>query len=194
MKKIFIFFVCLAAVSAANAQLSFGGKAGVNLSTLSGSDVEDAKMKVGFHVGGLVQVPITESFIFQPELVFSTQGAKFEETYMDETYEYKMNTSYINVPLLAKYQTGSGFFAETGPQFGLLMSAKAKGEGESTDIKEYYKKLDFAWAIGAGFKMQNNLGIDVRYNLGLSKLPDEGDEKVKNSVFQVGVFYVIGSK
>lgn len=194
MKRIFILVLAVAGFATANAQLSFGGKAGLNLSTFAGEDADESKMKPGFHIGGLIQVPITESLIFQPELVFSTQGAKFKEEYMGESYEYKINTSYLNIPLLAKYQTASGFFGETGPQFGFLMSAKAKGEGESEDVKESFKKLDFAWAFGLGYKMENGLGINARYNLGLSNLPDDGEGKLKNSVFQVGVFYVLGGE
>jgi hypothetical protein len=39
-------------------------------------------------------------------------------------------------------------------------------------------------------------GIDARYNLGLTNIPaqEEAGQTLKNSVFQVGVFYIFGSK
>ena len=40
-------------------------------------------MKVGFQIGGLVEIGVSEKFSVQPELVFSTQGAKFEESLKD---------------------------------------------------------------------------------------------------------------
>ncbi len=189
MKRIFILFVCMASFAAASAQVQFGGKAGLNLSTFAGDDAEGSDMKVGFHVGGLVKVPITESFFFQPELVFSSQGAQTSD---DDIDDIKMNLNYLNVPLLAKYQTGSGFFVETGPQIGFLLSAKAKAEGITVDMKDFMKKTDFSWTVGLGFQFPMNFGVNARYNHGLSNIWDEEDSKLNNSVFQVGVFYVIG--
>ena len=188
MKKVFLFVVCAASFAVVNAQAKFGVKAGANLANVVGDDAEDAKMKVGFHVGALAQVPITTNFVFQPEVVFSAQGAKFEEGGDD----YKLNLNYINVPLLAKFVSTSGFTAETGPQIGFLMSAKAKGDGESVDVKDGFKKTDFSWALGLGYQSPAGFGVNARYNLGLSKLADDGDAKVKNGVIQVGVFYLFG--
>lgn len=189
MKKVLLVLVFAASVAAANAQVKFGVKAGVNLSNVIGSDAEDTKMKVGFNAGGLVQIPVTTQFSIQPELVYSAQGFKADD---EEGDELKINSGYINIPVLAKYTSTSGFFAETGPQLGLLINAKAKLGDESEDIKDFYKKTDFAWAFGLGYQTPSGVGINARYNLGLSKIADEGDAKVKNGVIQVGLYYVIG--
>ena len=189
MKRVIVLLLCVTSFAAANAQVGFGGKAGVNLATFSG-DVEDVKMKIGYYVGGLVQIPVSESFIIQPELVFSAQGAKSD----DADDDVKANFNYLNIPIMAKYQSTSGFFAETGPQIGFLMSAKMKAGDTDVDVKEYYKSTDFNWAFGLGYQMASGFGVNARYNLGLSSIYDEDvdDEKVKNSVFQIGVFYVLG--
>jgi hypothetical protein len=191
MKKailLFVFAVSIAAVSQAQ-DVKFGVKGGLNLASLSGEDADEAKMKIGFHVGGLVQLPVAEQLMIQPELVFSAQGAKDED---DD--DNKLNLGYINVPVLAKYQSTSGFFGETGPQLGILLSAKSKFEGGSNDVKDAMKKIDFSWAFGIGYQTASNVGVNVRYNLGLSKIYDEGEAKVKNSVFQIGVFYIFDTK
>lgn len=188
MKKLLLIIVCVASFAVANAQAKFGVKAGANLANIVGDDAEDAKMKIGFNVGALAQVPITANFVFQPEVVFSAQGAKSD----DDGDDYKLNLNYINVPLLAKFISPSGFVAETGPQVGFLMSAKAKADGESIDVKESFKKTDFSWALGLGYQSPAGFGVNARYNLGLSKLDEEGDAKIKNGVIQVGVSYVFG--
>lgn len=196
MKKIFLLMAGIAVFSAVNAQVKFGPKAGLNLANLTG-DVEGTKMKAGFNLGGFAKFPIAESFSIQPELVFSTQGTKVKEEYEGLSYTSKMNLSYLNLPVLIQYNDASGFFAETGPQFGFLLSAKAKAEGEKMDIKDSFKSIDLSWAIGAGYLTKSNIGFNARFNLGLSSIADsEGDEdvKVRNSVIQVGVFYVLGSK
>jgi opacity protein-like surface antigen len=191
MKKIFMIIVCASTFVVAKAQVSYGIKGGVNLSNIIGSDAEGAKAKVGFHVGAFSQIPVTDKFSIQPELLYSAQGAKYEASGEDDV---KINSGFLNIPVLAKYTAASGFYGETGPQLGFLMSAKAKQGDDKTDVKEFYKTTDFAWAFGIGYKSSSNVGVDLRYNLGLSRLDEEGEAKVKNGVFQLGIFYVLGDK
>ena len=191
MKKIFLILVCASTFAVANAQVSFGVKGGLNLSNVVGDDAEGAKAKVGYHVGLLAGIPVTSNFSVQPELVYSAQGAKYEEAGEDDV---NLNSGYLNIPVLAKYSAASGFYGVTGPQLGFLLSAKAKQGDDKTDVKEFYKSTDFSWAFGVGYKTSSNLGFDLRYNLGLSSLDKDDEGKVKNSVFQLGVFYLLGSK
>jgi hypothetical protein len=186
MKKIFLLLVMAGSFAATKAQISYGAKAGLNVSNVGGEDTDGNKAKLGFYLGGFVGVPVAESFSIQPELVFSSQGAKYDG-------DYKVNMSYLNIPVLARYTTQSGFFAETGPQLGFLLSAKAKEDGESGNVKDYFKKTDFSWAFGVGYQTESNIGVNARFNLGLSKLDEDGEAKVFNRVFQVGLFYVLGS-
>jgi hypothetical protein len=107
-----------------------------------------------------------------------------------------LNSGYLNIPVLFKYGHSSGFFGETGPQLGFLLSANVKSGGTSTDVKSSYQSKDFSWAFGLGYFLNPvNIGIDARYNLGLTNLNKGGTGAtgtVKNSVFQVGVFYLFG--
>lgn len=190
MKKVILLFVFASSLIVSQAQVSFGGKVGLNLSSFSGDDADNVKSKLGFNIGAFAQVPIAESFAFKPELVFSTQGAKSDEA-GDDT---KLNLNYLNVPLLGKYATSSGFFAETGPQIGFLLSAKAKSSDVDVDVKDEFKGTDFAWAFGIGYEMpESGFGLNLRYNLGLSNVPDASDASFKNSVFQLGIFKTLGA-
>jgi hypothetical protein len=205
MKKVlFIAAVAVFGLTSVQAQdISFGAKAGVNLANLGG-DVEDADMKIGFHVGGVVEIPLSDQFSFAPELLFSTQGTKSEysetDTFFGETvtyeYEEKLNLSYLNIPLMARYYVAEGFSLEAGPQVGFLMSAKAEGdesvtidgttesESYSVDVKDELESLDFGLNFGAGFKMENGLFFQGRYNLGLANLTGNSDFKMTNQVIQ----------
>lgn len=188
MKKVILLFVLASSVVVSQAQVKFGGKAGLNLSTFSGDDADGAKSKIGFNIGALVDIPVSSNFSVKPELVFSTQGAKDEDD-----SDSKLNMNYLNVPVLAKYTSASGFFGETGPQLGFLMSAKSKFGGEDVDVKDGFKSTDFSWAFGIGYQMaESGFGVNLRYNLGLSNLPDEGEGSFKNSVFQLGIFKTFG--
>jgi hypothetical protein len=190
MKKAILLFVFASSLIVSQAQVKFGGKLGLNLASFSGDDADNLKSKLGFNIGAFAQIPIAETFAFKPELVFSTQGAKSD----DDNDDSKLNVNYLNLPLLGKYTTSSGFFAETGPQIGFLLSAKAKSSDVDVDVKDQFKGTDFAWAFGIGYEMpESGFGLNLRYNLGLSNIPDADDASFKNSVFQLGVFKTFGA-
>ena len=185
MKKILL--VCSVILSfslLAKAQhTSFGVKAGINASSVDVEDGDSYEGKVGLHLGGLAHIHITEHFAFQPELVYSMEGGK--------SGDFKLKLNYINVPLLAQYMTLNGFRFETGPQLGFLTSAKTEEGDSETDVKDQIKSFNFSWAFGAGYLFPggSGLGIDLRYNLGLSNVSENNGVNAKGRVFQAGLFY-----
>jgi hypothetical protein len=194
MKRMFLVILAAGSAAVANAQIQFGVKAGVNLANLSLSNNNSGislSNKTDFNAGALLSIPLFSSFHLQPEVMYSNQGAS---TVISGT-TYKINYSYLNVPVLFKYQHETGLFAETGPQFGFLLSAKQTASGQPTsDTKSDTQSTDFSWAFGVGYKIPIiNLGIDARYNLGLTNLAkssSNADGTAKNSVFQIDLFYM----
>lgn len=170
-------------------QIKFGIKGDLNLTTqsISGTNVISlVKSKSDFNAGVLANVNIYKSFLLQPEFVFSGQGSRVQNS------SSKLDYGYFNIPLLLKYQHAMGIFVETGPQFGILLSAKYKTDSTTTDQKDVVtKSTDFAWVFGLGYKIPKvNLGLDLRYNLGLTNIENSSVVTVKNKVFQMGVFYI----
>ena len=197
MKKLIIFTViALFGFVPANAQdINFGAKAGVNISSINGDEVESFDSRTGFHVGFVAEIVISETFSFQPELLYSAQGADYSEDGF-ESFEGSVKLNYLNVPLMAKFYVGEGFSLEVGPQIGLLLSATDEGESDGfsydEDIKEYLKGIDFGVNVGVGYKLEGGLNFGARYNLGLSDVNDEYEEgEYKNGVIQayVGFFF-----
>lgn len=192
MKKILLSLVAVVMVIAgANAQASFGVKAGANLANVGG-DVEENSMKIGLHIGGVATFKLSESFAFAPELLFSTQGYKMDgfEFMGVSIPESKMNTTYLNIPLLAKIYLGESFNIHAGPTVGFLLGAKYKVGDESEDIKDGMKGLDFGLGFGLGYELESGLNFGARYNLGLANIADteEGDDsKITNQVIQISV-------
>ena len=192
-KKLVLLLLAGFSLATVNAQVQFGVKGGLNLANVSLSGNTGGvsySSKVDFHVGGLVSIPAFSSFTIQPEVVYSAQGSKLSSGGDNGT----LNFGYINVPVLLKYNTSSGFYAETGPQISFLLSANEKADGASQDIKSDLSSTDFGWAFGVGYQLPSNLGFDVRYNLGLSNIVKDqsGGGSIKNGVFQIGVFYMFG--
>lgn len=200
MKKVFLIgsmaFLAIASVGQTTKKVSFGLKANLNLASLSISgDVPDdikIKSKPGVSAGGFANISFSKLFSIQPELMYSMQGAKLEESGGPD--EGTLNLDYINIPVMFQYGTASGFYAESGPQVGFLLSAKAKADGDSEDVKDEFNKTDFSWGLGLGYRMKSGLGFGARYNLGLSNLAKDvdDDESAKNRVFQIGLSYTFG--
>lgn len=125
----------------------FGIKAGGNLSSFTGGD---SKSKIGFYAGAFVNVPISDAFSVQPEVIYSQQGAKAKDDYEMATYvvrNMKQNLGYINVPVMLQYNATPEFYLEAGPEFGLLVNAQAKGDINGStykaDNKDSMKSFNF---------------------------------------------------
>lgn len=210
MKKLCL--VALAAIfslTAVNAQdVKYGPKLGLNLASLNGDDADELDGRTSFNVGGAVEIPISEKFSFQPEFLYSAQGAKFEETFVEQGISVDTETTirldYINVPLMAKYYVAEGFSLEVGPQIGILLTSEAEVEAsavvngetvsasETQDLKDDTNGIDFGVNLGLGYTLENGLNFGARYNLGLSNVNDfEGSDDIKttNGVFQISVGY-----
>lgn len=180
MKKLMLIAaLAVFGVNYSNAQgLSFGVKAGVNFATFTGDDSAEANGLTSFHVGGVVNIGITEKFSVQPELLYSAQGTD------SNLGDFRLD--YINVPVLAKFMVAGGLSVEAGPQIGFLTSAKLEGE----NIKEFVKSNDLTGLLGLGYKLGDNLNFAARYNFGLSNIADNLDADLKNGVFQLSIGYM----
>lgn len=203
MKKFILSFaLTVLTVIALNAQ-TFGIKAGLNLANVTGDTYGDVDMRTSIHIGLMAEFEISESFSFQPELIYSSQGTKSEDNYpeFDEFYESTAKVDYINIPLMAKYYASENLSLEIGPQIGFLLSAedewKETYEGNTDsgtdDLEEYLKSIDFGLNFGLGYKLDSGLNFGARYNLGLSNLYDDEDEfyddSIQNTVIQLSVGY-----
>lgn len=193
MKKILFVAVLVTAGIASQAQAKFGIKGALNFSKFAGDDKDfgvgiDPDFRIGAAFGGFANIGLSDKFSFQPELLYSMEGAKYEEA----GEELSIKTDFINIPLLFQYNA-SGFYAETGPQVGFLVSAKADDGTDEEDIKDSFKSTNFSWLLGAGYKLPSGLGFGARYNLGLGNIIDESDVDVKTSGFHISIFYTFGN-
>ena len=166
---------------AQSADTHFGLKAGLNISSLDVKDGVDFDSKAGFHIGGLAHVHLSPHFGIQPEIVYSEQGGQ------DGDEKWKIN--YLNVPVLFQYMTGSGFRLQTGPQLGFAVSSKIKTGDIEQNIKDDVNTVDVSWSLGASYLFPEAIGIDARYNIGITNVNDAETPEVRNRVFQIGLFY-----
>ena len=198
----FIFTVALTLTAGAiSAQESrFGIKGGLNVSTLTTNDFDDKNLKPGFHVGVFNKISLGEALAIQPELLFSTKGAKYSYDNILVKGDSKFNLNYIELPVKLVVNLLTIFEVQFGPYVGYLVNAKAETNAEVLDFwnigsedeidRKQFKAFDYGLSMGLGLNL-DPLVIGVNYTLGLTTVADEnkisdiilGDSK--NSVIQI---------
>lgn len=222
MKKILLLAaVAVIGMSAKAQEFRFGPKAGYSLSMLNAKgDGESYKFdsKSTFYAGIMAEYKISDKFAVQGEVLYSPLGGKQEESVSynqmgvnvtgTEKTDWKLGT--VQIPISAKYYATENLAFGLGLNVGIITSAKVEatasltgsGLGQSfsettsstEDVKDDVNTLNLAPFIGAEYTLENGLFFDARYNLGVSNLikNPEGNEKLTNSFFQIGVGFKFG--
>lgn len=159
----------------------FGIKGGVNLTNMYVKDVSDENMKVGFNAGFFAKLPVTRGFSIQPELLYTSKGAK--ETYnnfIEGKGEYRFNLNYIELPVLAVINVARNFNVHVGPYVSYLAAANIKDLKDNgtiqnvTDLKaDNFNRIDYGVAGGLGIDI-SNFTIGARYNYGFREIGKSG--------------------
>ena len=84
---------------------------------------------------------------------------------------------------------GNGFRLQTGAQLGFAVSSKVESGDVEVDNNDDVKTFDFSWSFGASYIGAQGLGVDARFNLGITNIYEPDVPEVRNRVFQVGIFY-----
>lgn len=183
--------------AAAQAARSFAAVAGVGSSTFTGADITGAN-QVGFLVGGLADLPVTERISVRPGLVFNQKGAK--DDLGSRRGHYRLNV--LQIPLLAQYefspQGGAGLVPQlyAGPAFAFRASCRYTELGESESVPCEDRSFDasgtdLSFVFGAGVRL-GHTGVSLRYDKGLSEVISGYD--VKTRLVSLVVTHQIGRR
>jgi hypothetical protein len=172
--------------------LEIGARGGVNFSKIDieGENGPSFDWRTGLVAGAFVTWPVFSWLELQPEILYTSKGAKFEE----EGISAKLLLDYVEVPVLARFsgqRSGTRrFYMAAGPAFGLRVSARTRtefsGSTEEIDISDDVERSDLGVVVAGGYET-GRLVIDGRYTFGLSDIDKDtsDDVKVKNRVISV---------
>lgn len=185
MKKFILSAVVMLASVATYAQHEVGTttiqpKVGVNIANLSELKGD---AKVALAAGAELEYQATDMVSFSAGVLYSMQGSKWGGGKADipllgtvELKSQKLNTGYINVPVMANVYVVPGLAVKLGLQPGFCISK------DKTDAKT----VDLSIPVGLSYEISNFV-VDGRYNFGVTKAFDT--TKAKNSVFQITLGY-----
>ena len=166
MKKMMMIAAMMVATVAAKAQFEPGTftlqpKVGVTLATISS---DDSKFKFGMAAGIEGQYQLNNWFGLSAAVMYSQQGAKVKNA------DIKVNTEYINIPVMAKFYVTKGLSLNVGLQPGFMTKAKTKGDGLNVDVKSNCNKVDFSIPMSIAYEFENGLTFEARYTTGLTNV------------------------
>jgi len=168
--------------------IRLGIRGGFALVGISGSDnfvdVYNLETGEGVGFGGFVSIPIS-FFYFVPELFIHYRNLGTYSSYRDDTYIYK--EIGIDIPLIFRFPLGEDkkFYLEVGPQIGFVPYHGM--------ISPYDRaSFEYGLALGAGYKITDNWGIDLRGYYSFARCYDlNAGYEIDGSIYyaQIGVSY-----
>jgi len=182
-----------------NAQSNFGAgvKAGINLSTQTtpgSSEGIFVNQLLRINAGGYCNYFFYDKFALQAELLISGKGSDWN----DPDYDVKDLLTYIDVPIMIRFQPVKYLNFHAGLQPGMLLAAKQKSNetGETIDIKDYYYAGDLSLVFGAEANLPYNLNVTLRYVLGLTTGSNDVGyvDPWMNKIIQISLGYRILGK
>lgn len=169
MKKLFLMAIMALASTGAFAQSRVGTttiqpKIGLNIST-----VGDMDWKAGCAFGAELQHQLNRKVAVAGALLYSFQGGKLDD--------WTWNPGYLNIPVTLNYYVAKNFALKAGLQPGFMV---AKDDLSQTN------SFDLAVPVGMSYEFQNVV-LDARYNIGVTKVPKHGDGYT--NVIQITIGY-----
>lgn len=193
MKKITLsaLFVCFHFLAFSQVLPSFqlGIKAGTNLSKLSTENTFSSDNRAGYYAGLWARIGAAGIHL-QPEVYLSGKNTTLKEKSSGAENDVKFTS--LDVPVLVGTKFGAagiGLRLNTGPVVSFILDDEQSfGQAAGSAFSGDFKGQNFAWQFGAGLDIRS-IGIDLRYETGLSKIGKDGYDDTKLSLFTLGLSY-----
>lgn len=198
----------------------FGIKGGLNFATLTGlSEAKflfgaNAGLFIEFKIND--KLVLQPEALFSMQGATSSISRNPVGANGSYTEEEKLALNYLVIPVMAKFYVSKKFTLQAGPQLGFLINATGTTKVSSTipnynqltspvvvdgdlylpagetkmDFKPFVNDVDFAFNIGTGYNINEKICVDLRYNLGITKISRVSTPIAsKNSVFMINIGY-----
>jgi hypothetical protein len=205
-------------------QATFGANAGVSFADVTvnglnlGMGFLEPRMIVAPKAGVYAEFPLGNGLVFAPELDYTQKGFRVKESTNVDVFglnvpigaEAITRLDYLDMPLLLKYQFGTGRvrgYLKAGPTLGYAVDGKVTTRLNSViDIKiaeiplntqgTLYNAFEVGGLVGAGIEVPTVSGkffVDASFSQGFSDIMNEPviDLRVKNRALGVGIGYSV---
>lgn len=203
MKKLFISLALAVLAVSASAQISkpvsWGFRGGLNLTGYTNQTPNNEYSfppLLGFYLGAVAEWnDVFSNFGIRAELDFAAQGAEMKAKVEDAIF-IERNYNLL-VPVMLEYAfLDDKLRVMAGPQLGLCLGGSSTAKSAGTSVKESWDKndyntFDFSLVFGAEYMFIDCLGVELRYDLGLTSVFASSNKSTcyGNHGLQVGAIY-----
>jgi hypothetical protein len=155
-------------------EIGFGLKAGLNSmhnKTVNVSS-DNVQKKSGVYVGAFVNIPTSDIFSVQPEIIYSSTE-----------FQGRNNVNLLHIPVLLNFDLGNDFSGFIGPEGQVLIDLD---EAENSDL---YNSFMFGITFGARYQITPNFYIEGRPYFALSKFLEDDSGYKKFNTLHIGLAF-----
>lgn len=205
-------------MSSASAQITYGVQAGTSIAHWQGdalqglSNVVDlsngfisTKSRRGFMIGGYANIPVSDNISFEPGLQYAQKGYALKGDLKIDALKFlgvnasaKVESNYIDVPLILKAAVTKGLNIYAGPQVSYLIKSSLHVNtsvlgislvNQRIDLSNNFNRIDLGLTGGVGYAFDNGFNIKAGYDYGLAKLDKNDNFKAYNRAVKISVGY-----
>ena len=205
----------------------YGIKAGINIANVSSTtniltsekgdptkNIETSAL-IGFSGGFYMEIPLTDKWYLNPELVYSQKGSSFKYDYshpyntnniQDYSTSNNLSLTYIELNPTFSYKINYSISLNSGPSFGFLISKAYEykqdpiNQHSLTDGEFNEETIDLGLNCGLSYYINESLLISSKIYTGFLKAGgisrpidikwNENSHTLKNNTFSFSVAYL----
>ena len=200
-KSIILSFAFLLITQLAFAQY-LGIKGGLTFSRMNVGTAANEKLRFGYHGGAFYNIPLSQAFSIQPEVVFTTKGTRIEFDLDNYSGKSTLRHNYIDIPVLAVLKFGDPFEIMAGPYLGFLLSSNFQAEVDNNSLnveltRESFRGIDYGAALGFALNF-GAIQTGAIYYLGIRDISESDAANMllgdpKNRYLQLFIAFRIGN-
>ncbi len=154
--------------------ITFGLKVGINSVQMkvASQSSENTQNKSGVYFGAFVNIPSSDAFSIQPEIIYSST---------EYSGSNKMN--FLNVPVLLTFKLSNNFTGFFGPEAQILLDIDAR------ENKDLFNSFLLGFTFGANYKVTPNFYLEARPYFAFTKFLEDDLGYRKFNTLQIGIAY-----
>ncbi|WP_051698001.1 porin family protein [Prevotella sp. 10(H)] len=186
-----LFLLSVLSINAQEKKVTFGIKAGLNLSNVGSSkgNYDNTKTKAGFHAGFTLDYAFTPEWYLLTGLEYTLKGVTIELS-----TDQEVTAAYVQLPLSAAYKLSlseeTAIVMSLGPYFAYGVHGKIKQGNYEQDTfsKIALKKFDSGMNFGVALEYQK-FCFTMGGELGFVNIMQKYNDKAETRNFKLSVGY-----
>jgi len=155
-------------------RVRFGLKVGINSVQMKVVNMssDNVQKKSGVYVGAFVNIPSSEVFSIQPEIIYSSTE-----------YAGRDKMSFLHIPVLLNFKLANKFTGFFGPEAQVLLDIN------DTENKDLFNSFLLGFSFGANYQITPNFYLEARPYFAFTKFLEDDSGYRKFNTLQIGISY-----